>query len=343
MYEQGIKIEERMAHYHVPGLQMTRIQDGRLARTETYGVPEVGTSGSVGPNTMFNACSISKFATAMLVMKLAAQGIVDLDENVNDRLTSWKVPENSFTQAYKVTLRNLLCHQSGIVDPTGSFQERHEDQAPLRMADILAGHTSYCLEPITIKYEPGSEFHYSDAGYCVIQQLIEDVMGRPFDHLLEEFILLPLQMTNSQILQSMRVERLDRLASGHQRNGEVVPRTYTIYPYPAAAGLWSTSEDLARLINELLDSIRGQGQLGITQASAREMITAQGCVEWAGLGLFLQTSQQRMTCSSLGWGVGYQCMIDCEPASSSAIVIMTNADTGVHQLEGLIGELLRAI
>jgi len=292
---------------------------------------------------MMNACSISKFATAILVLKLAAQGIVDLDENVNDRLVSWKVPENTYTQAYKVTLRHLLCHQSGIMDPIGSFQERHEDQSSFRIADLLAGHTSYCLSPITVQCEPGSEFHYSDAGYCVIQLLIEDIKGRPFDLILEEFILLPLQMTNSQILQSMPVEHLDRFASGHHRNGEVVSGAYTIYPYPAAAGLWSTSEDLARLTKELLDSLRGQGQLGIPQAYAREMITAQGCREWTGLGVFLNESGQEIMFSSLGWGVGYQCMIASCPATSTATVIMTNTDTGVHQLEGLIGEILRAI
>ncbi|WP_152393085.1 serine hydrolase domain-containing protein [Paenibacillus guangzhouensis] len=343
MLERNIDIEQRMTHYGVPGLCMTRIQDGRLVHTETYGERETGISDRIHPSTMMNACSITKFLTAMLVMKLTAQGFVDLDENVNDRLTSWEVPENTYTQVYKVTLRNLLCHQSGIMDPTGSFQERHEDQSPLRMADLLDGNTPYCIEPVTVKYEPGSEFHYSDAGYCVIQQLIEDVMGRPFDMILEELILSPLHMTNSLILQAMPVEHLDRFASGHHRNGAVVPRTYTIYPYPAAAGLWSTSEDLARLTKELLDSLRGQGQLGIPQAYAREMITAQGCREWTGLGVFLNESGQETMFSSLGWGVGYQCMITCDPASASATVFMTNGDTGVHQLEGLIGEIIRAM
>jgi len=73
------------------------------------------------------------------------------------------------------------------------------------------------------------------------------------------------------------------------------------------------------------------------------MITAQGCREWTGLGIFLNESGQEIMFSSLGWGVGYQCMIACNPASASATVIMTNADTGVHQLEGLIGEIIRAI
>jgi CubicO group peptidase (beta-lactamase class C family) len=78
---------------------------------------------------MFNACSISKFATSTLALKLVDKGLLDLDENVNDRLISWKVPENRYTQNKKVTLRRLLSHQSGIMDPEGSFSEYKPNQA----------------------------------------------------------------------------------------------------------------------------------------------------------------------------------------------------------------------
>ncbi|MFD0618450.1 serine hydrolase domain-containing protein [Paenibacillus sp. GCM10027629] len=336
-------VNQRMEHYHVSGLSMTMIRNGQIHKTETYGVLEAGTSTLIDQQTLYHACSISKFVSSMLVIKLAAQGILDLDEDVNDRLTSWKVPNNTYTQAYKVTLRTLLSHQAGIIDPENSFTELDPNTSIPTMANLLTGITPYCKESIIVKYEPGSEFHYSDAGFCIIQQLIEDVTGEPYGVTLNEHLFKPLHMSNSTILTSIPSGNRDDLASGHLRNGDVVDGKYTIYPYPAAAGLWSTSTDLARLVIELMDSLRGQSKIGISEKYAREMITAQGCREWTGLGVFLEGNGQDMVFSSLGWGVGFQCMILANPYVETATVIMTNTDTGVHQLEGLIGEIIRSL
>ncbi|WP_156826223.1 serine hydrolase domain-containing protein [Paenibacillus terrigena] len=331
-----------MEHYHVSGMSMTMIRNGQIHKTETYGVLEAGTSTLVDQQTLFNACSISKFVSSMLVMKLASQGILDLDENVNDRLTSWKVPNHTYTQACKVTLRTLLSHQSGIIDPKSSFTELDPNMSIPTMANLLIGNTPYCKESIIVKYEPGSDFHYSDAGFCIIQQLIEDVTRKPYGVTLDEHLFKPLHMSKSTILTSIPSGNRDGLASGHHRSGDVVDGKYPIYPYPAAAGLWSTSTDLARLVIELMDSIRGQSKIGISEKYAREMVTSQGCREWTGLDLFLEGNGQDMVFSSLGWGVGFQCMIIANPYVETATVIMTNTDTGVHQLEGLIGEILRS-
>ncbi len=107
----NINIKERMEHYNVTGLSMTLIENGQISLEDQYGVLEAETTKSVNSNSIFNACSISKFVTGMLVIKLREQGLLDLDEDIKEKLKSWNVPDNKFTRNNKVTLRNLLCHQ----------------------------------------------------------------------------------------------------------------------------------------------------------------------------------------------------------------------------------------
>ena len=120
----NINIEERMKHYNVLGLSITLIDNGQISVTENYGFLEAGTNRNVNKNSIFSACSISKFLTAMLVIKLTEQGLLDLDEDVNKSLS---IVESTGIMILliikKVTLRNLLSHQSGIKDPEDSFSE----------------------------------------------------------------------------------------------------------------------------------------------------------------------------------------------------------------------------
>ncbi|WP_102272183.1 serine hydrolase domain-containing protein [Cytobacillus massiliigabonensis] len=338
----NMNIEERMKHYKVPGLSMVLIENGQISGTENYGLLEVSSNRKVNENSIFSACSISKFLTGMLALKLIEEGLLDLDENVNDRLVTWKVSENEFTQNKKVTLRNLLSHQAGIKDPKGSFFELVSDIGIPSMFELLEGKTPYCKVPIEVQYEPGSEFHYSDAGYCLIQQLIEDVMKKPFYQVVSEFIFKPLGMENSYLNTTMVEISKKEISCGHNKNGEWVDGKYPIYPYPAASGLWTTSLDLAALILELMNALKGASKIGISNRIAKEMITPQGGKSWTGLGVFLEGFQKELEITSLGWGVGFQCMLVAYPYAEKGAVIMTNAELGVHQLQGIIGEIYKS-
>lgn len=339
----NIKIEERMEHYNVNGLSIALFEEGKISGTENYGLLEVNSDRKVNDDSIFSACSISKFLTGMLAIKLLEEGHLNLDENVNERLVTWKVPENEYTKNKKVTLRNLLSHQSGIKDPEGSFLELNSDIGFPSMVELLEGKSHYCKVPIEVQFEPESEFHYSDAGYCIIQQLIEDVTKKQFYQVVNEFIFELLGMKNSQLNTTM--SELDRhnFSCGHNKNGELVDGKHPIYPYPAASGLWTTSLDLAELVLELMNAVKGESKLGISESLAKEMITPQRGKSWTGLGVFLEGFEKELEITSLGWGVGFQCMMVAHPHLEKGAVIMTNAELGVHQLEGIIGEIYKSL
>lgn len=339
----NIKIEERMKHYNVNGLSIALFEEGQNSRTENYGLLEVKSDRNVSDDSIFSACSISKFLTGMIATKLLEERHLDLDENVNDRLVTWKVPENEYTKNKKVTLRNLLSHQSGIRDPEGSFSELNSDMDLPKMVELLEGKSQYCKVPIEVLFEPESEFHYSDAGYCIIQQLIEDVTEKPFHQVIKEKIFEPLGMANSHFSTTMLEVDRGNLSCGHNKNGELVHGKYPLYPYPAASGLWTTSLNLAELVLELMNAVNGESKIGISESLAKEMITPQRGKNWAGLGLFLEGSEKELEITSLGWGVGFQCMMVAFPYLAKGAIIMTNGELGVHQMEGIIGEVYRSL
>ncbi|WP_211482630.1 MULTISPECIES: serine hydrolase domain-containing protein [unclassified Bacillus (in: firmicutes)] len=172
---------------------------------------------------------------------------------------------------------------------------------------------------------------------------IEDVCGKPFELLMDELIFEPLHMKNSTFKQTTLTERSGLFSCGHNKKGEVVSSKYPIYPYPAASGLWTTPTDLAILLIEVINALKGKSKIGLSESKAKELITSQGCKEWAGLAVFLDGSGQGIEFSSLGWGIGFQCMLVAYPYLETGVVIMTNTDLEVHQMKGIIGEIIHRI
>ncbi|GKU77536.1 serine hydrolase [Paenibacillus sp. L3-i20] len=338
-----IDMNERLNHYNVAGLSIALINNRQVSKTEGFGIIEKGYINAVNEKSMFNACSISKFATSLLVLKLTEEGLLDLDEDINDRLHSWKLPDGPYYPGNPVTLRALLSHQSGVVDPAGSYYELDHTGYFPTMAELLDGSTSYCKEAATITYEPISDFQYSDTGFCMIQQLIEDVTREPFHLVMNKLIFEPLLLTNSIYQPSISASNSTQFACGHSKDGHVVNSQHPIYPYDAACGLWSTPTDIALLVIEIMNALQGNSRIGLSVHTAKEWMSPQLGKAWTGLGIFLDNTEQALEVSSLGWGVGFQCMLVAYPHLGTGAVIMTNTDSAVHQLEGIIGELYQVL
>ena len=192
-----MNVAERMKHFNIPGLSVTHFANGEIAWSKHFGVLEKKTDKAVDDNSIFHACSMSKMITAICVLRLAQCGELDLHKNVNEYLTSWKIPENEFTKSKKVTLANLLAHQAGLIDAEGSFGPyKNGDNAPSPV-DILKGTTPYSPKEANVKYEPETSCEYSDAGYCIINQVLIDVLGETVPQAAQRTIFKPLGLTRT--------------------------------------------------------------------------------------------------------------------------------------------------
>jgi CubicO group peptidase (beta-lactamase class C family) len=99
-----------MEIYNVPGLSIAVMDNFEIAWAKGYGVTEAGGDTPVTTRTLFQAGSVSKPVAAIATMSLVQQGELSLDQDVNVKLKSWKVPENEFTKDQKITLRRILSH-----------------------------------------------------------------------------------------------------------------------------------------------------------------------------------------------------------------------------------------
>ena len=109
-----LDLHKLMELYKVPGLSIAVIDNFQIVWAKAYGVIEAGSTTPVTPQTLFQAGSISKPVAASGALYLVQQGNLSLDEDVNRKLKSWKVPENEFTKNEKVTLRRLMSHSAGL-------------------------------------------------------------------------------------------------------------------------------------------------------------------------------------------------------------------------------------
>lgn len=107
-------IQERLAFYKIPGVSIAVINDFQIEWAKGYGYRDKEQKLPVDRSTLFEAGSISKPVAAVGALQLVEQKKLALDEDVNQKLRSWKVPENTFTAQQKVTLRRLLSHSAGL-------------------------------------------------------------------------------------------------------------------------------------------------------------------------------------------------------------------------------------
>ncbi|WP_461610740.1 serine hydrolase domain-containing protein [Cytobacillus kochii] len=332
----ALNIEESMKALHIQGLTITTIKNKKIFQSEQYGVSNKHDQFPVMGNTMFNVCSISKLLTTVLACKLIDEQLLQLDTPINELATTWTISSN--TPSPSLTLRQLLSHQSGIIDPPNSFLPYQKRWGYPTVEQLFLGKTEYCREPIIRQENQVGRFHYADANFCLIEKLIEGVTGKSFTLLMEEKVLQPLGMACS----TYEVTYGKNISQGHDRNGATVKEKYPHYPYPAASGLWSTSKDISKLMIELMDAIVGDSKLGLSPLTINEMFTSQGECEWLGLGCFLGSTSNGFELSSLGWGVGFQSLLALYPQKKEGIIILTNTELGIHQMDGLIGEIYRA-
>src|SRR5688572_26756285 len=152
-------LQERMAHHRVPGVGIAVINDGKLEWARGYGTLEAGGSAPVNAETLFQAASISKPVSALAVLRLIEAGKLQLDQDINEALKTWKVPANSFTAEEKVTLRRVLSHTAGLT--VHGFRGYAENEMVPSVGQILDGEKPSNSGAIRVDLKPGTRERYS--------------------------------------------------------------------------------------------------------------------------------------------------------------------------------------
>jgi CubicO group peptidase (beta-lactamase class C family) len=321
-------LADRMTVLNVPGVSVAVVDEGKVAWVRAYG--QTGDGAAVTPETLFQAASLSKPVAAMVALRLVELGKLSLDEDVNVKLRSWKLPASPAAQGELVTLRRLLSHTAGLT--VSGFPGYVSTAQVPSLVQLLDGATPANTAPIRVDVKPGSIYRYSGGGYEVMQQLVEDVTGQPFAEVARTLVLEPLGMSHSTFQQPLTGSQLAASAVGHDGRGVAIRGHRNTYPEQTAAGLWTTPSDYAQVILE----IQKPGRV-LKPATVDTMLTP--VLSDYGLGFGVQTTNGQVSFSHGGSNNGFKCQMRGYRTLGRGAIVMTNGDNGSR----LASEMLRAI
>lgn len=323
----GLTLDEILTRVNTPGISVAVIHDFEVHWVRGYGIADVATGRRVDARTRFQAASISKPVTALAVMRLVQDERLSLDDDINATLRSWRVPDSEYTRTQKVTWRSLLSHTSGADDGLGF--PGYDPGAPRpSLVQILDGESPSNVRAVTFARAPYARYKYSGGGTTIVQLALSDLTQRDFATVMHEMVLAPLGMTNSSYLQPAPDSVHGRLAHAHNPQGRRAGNVpWHVYPEQSAAGLWTTAEDLARVVIELQRAARGPRGAVLTQASAREMLTPVGTGPF-GVGPMLGYRGEGWYFHHSGSNWGFRANFEGHVRHGYGLVVMTNSDAG---------------
>jgi CubicO group peptidase (beta-lactamase class C family) len=322
-------LAERMAFCHTPGIGLALVERFELAWAGGFGLREAGGDEPVTSGTLFQAASISKPLLALAVMCLVQDGVLELDRDVNDYLTSWRVPANKDWQP-RLTLRQLLSHTAGVT--VHGFPGYTTAEPLPDLMQVLEGDPHANTPRIEVNILPGLTYRYSGGGSLIAQQVLIDRLGRPFPQIVRERVLEPLGMASSTFDQPLPAAWAPRAAAGHPYKGICLPGRYHIYPELAAAGLWTTPSDLARVGIELMQAASGRPSALFNRDMAQAMLQPQHPGPGEGyqpaIGFFIEGEGQAQCFYHSGWNEGFVAHAQFFPSTGQGMVLMLNSNEG---------------
>jgi CubicO group peptidase (beta-lactamase class C family) len=238
-------IEEMMAGNGLPGFALGVVKDGTLAYAKGFGFANVDAGEPVTPQTIFQVAEVTFAPTAIAVLQLAEQGLIDLDAPVTDYLPYFTMQDEG---ADRITVRHLLEHTSGVPDSGDTAADwpsmtiETDDGALERFVRGLAD--------TELLFAPGEGWEWSDVGYNILGDVVAKVTGVPFEQYMQESILAPLGMAHSTFLRDEADPKLLAVPHIEDEDGAVLVADVVPYSrqFAASNNLHSNVEDMAQLM-----------------------------------------------------------------------------------------------
>ena len=238
-------LPDRMRFHHVPAVSLARIENYKVVEIGAFGVTDIESGTPVDTDTLFQAGGMGSPLLNLLALRLAAQGRLDLDRDVNASLKSAPIADNAFTHTRKTTVRDLMNGASGLSQyKFGGYRPG----IPLpTLPALLAGKDPKEMEPLQPVRVPGT---YGGEGVCgaLLQQVIEEATGRSLPELMRKNIFAPLGMNHSTYAFYPAENLRGKITLGHYATGGVALDRFHLYPETGETGLWTTAGDFARML-----------------------------------------------------------------------------------------------
>jgi len=245
------RVGEILSRRPCVGLAVGVVRNGSLEFFAGHGTADIASHAPITEDTIFRVASITKTFTAIAVMQLGEQGLIDLDAPAGDYLRAYRlIPARAGLPP--ATVRHLLTHTSGL----GEVLHPSDLLRPLFGETVKTGEpvpslAEYYRAGLRIRAEPGTRWRYSDHGFATLGQIVADVSGQPLDRYLREHVFEPLGMASTSLVRAGLPP--SRLATGYtlRAGGARAVTGYELVPAGASAAC-STPADMGRYLAALL-------------------------------------------------------------------------------------------
>jgi CubicO group peptidase (beta-lactamase class C family) len=349
------RVSQILNRHPAVGLAVGVVRNGGLEFFRGHGLADIASKTPITEDTVFRIASITKTFTAIAVMQLLEEGLVDLDAPANDYLRAYRLipAKPSFRPA---TVRNLLTHTAGIPQMprparalttvfTGSALT--EGGESFDFGEPMPTLTEYYDGGLRLVAEPGTRFTYTDHGFATLGQIVEDVSGKPLDRYFREHIFEPLGMGDTDLYRSELVK--SRLATGYtlRSNGSraVTNRDWVT---AGASSIYSTPRDMARYLAALLGGGANEHGSILTPATLASMFEPQyqtdPRVPGIGLAFFRADLGGHLAVEHQGILPGFNSQIWLAPDDGIGVMAFTNGARGAMMwLPAETGALLKVL
>jgi CubicO group peptidase (beta-lactamase class C family) len=330
MHEHGglkDRVDEILNRHPAVGLAVGLVRDGRLEFVYRHGLADVASHTPVTEDTVFRFGSITKTVTAIALMQLVEQGLVDLDAPARDHLRAYRlIPAK--TGHRPPTVRHLLTHTAGLPElvyasrafrPILGETVRYGQRVPT-LAEFYRG-------GLRLVAEPGTRHTYSNHGFATLGQIIEDVARQPLGRYLREHVFDPLGMVDTELARSDRVG--SRLAMGYalRSDGPHLVSDCDLITV-GAGGIYSTARDMARYVAALLGGGANEHGSVLKPETLASMFAPQyrpdPRVPGVGLAFFRHDVGGHLVVEHDGLMPGFGSQIALAPDDGVGIVAVTN-------------------
>ncbi len=322
---------ERLTHEHLmgktPGAVVAMTSSGNTVFATCHGFADLEWAAPVTPTTVFNLASLTKPFTALAILLLARDGILDLDAPLSEY-----VPEFSDTAA-KVRVHHLLTHTAGIQDFTSDPNFHELCRLDQTDAELIANFAGQPLE-----FTEGSRYGYSNTGYRLLEIIASRATGQPFASVLADRVFTPAGMANSRLLTNTDI--VPWRARGYtSENGVFTNATHvSMSVLGGAGGVGSTLEDLLRF--DLALRAESIADIGLQRRMFTPPVLSHRSAEGYGFGWEVKTYRGRRTVFHSGGIYGFSSLYVRMPDDDIGIIALANV--GSFSCANLVRDLMNS-
>ena len=281
--------------FKISGFSIQLINDYKFGASYFSGSRSKSKFPTINRNTLFQAASLSKTVTAIIALMMVEKKIIEL-----------------------ASVESLLNHSAGI--SVGSFKGYEIDNELPSLNEIISGKCPCNSMPILKKHRKG-KYRYSGGGYMLVQKIIEDASGETFEQLAKRFVFIPLGLKQSTF-KLIYDNKQKNIAVGHASRNQL-KGLWKQHPESAAAGLWTTSKEMAKVIIELMKAYSGDSSIFSKELAERML---QSKIRGIGLGTFVCKTKLGIEFSHFGANVAYRSCYIALPNGKGAVILVNNEE-----------------